>query len=87
MPTVKHTITRVRVNSLEKLDDDPDEERDEVDLGEKTEEQGTSQGAHSEDHDLRRMGIFRCQAEGCRILVMNFMYILVKDRSVQCSVC
>jgi hypothetical protein len=81
---IERTVSTVGINGLEQPQHNPEVHSDYVEVSSKnTVKYGTSQGSESEDEYLCRVSILGCQTERGRILVMNFVDILVKDTTVE----
>ena len=46
-------------------------------------EDWASNGTGSKNQDFSGMGIFNCKTKRCRVLVMNFVDILVEETSME----
>ena len=67
------------IDGLEKTERDPDVDGDYVQVWlEPTVEQWPENRSRSEDHDFERMSVFRGEAEGCGILVVEFVDMFVE---------
>lgn len=81
------TITRVRVDSLEKTEDDPDVDGKDVQVvTEHAVEDGTKDRASTEDKDFSWVSVFCSQTERSGVLVMNLVDVFVEWSPVQCLV-
>lgn len=74
----------MRVDSLEEAERDPDVDGEDVQVArEEAVEQGSRDGAGAKDHDLCRVRILSGQTERRRVLVMDFVNVLVEHRRVE----
>jgi len=68
----------MRVDSLEEAEDDPDVDGDNVQvLREEHVQKRAEDRARTEDEDLSRMGVFGRKAKRRRVLVVDFVNVLV----------
>ncbi len=84
------TITTVCINGLEEAKGDPDIDGEYVQvLREEAVNQRTENGSSPQNEDFRRVSVFGCQSERCRVLVVNLMNVLIEwpsvKRLVSCS--
>jgi hypothetical protein len=84
------TITAVRIDGLEEAKGDPDIDGEYVEvLREEAVNQRTENGSSPQNEDFRRVSVFSCQSERCRVLVVNLMNVLIEwpsvKRLVSCS--
>jgi hypothetical protein len=80
-------VSRVRVNNLEQAKNDPGVHGNEVKvLGNNAPQYWGSHGTESKGHNLNRRSIFRSKTEGCRVLVVDFVDILVQRPPVESAV-
>lgn len=80
-------VTRVRVNGLGKTEHDPHVHGQDVQvLGNGAPEDWRDNGAQAKDHYLEWRSIFSGETKGSRILVVDFVDVLVKRTPVQCAV-
>lgn len=72
-------VTAVRINSLEQTTNDPEVHGQDVQFaGEKNPQDGDTDGASTEEHDLNRRGIFGSETERRRVCVMDLVDVLVQ---------
>jgi hypothetical protein len=77
-------VARVRVDGLEKAEDDPEVDGDDVEvLGEVAVDEGAENGACAEDENLSGMGVFSGKTEGRRVLVMDLVDVSVQRAVVE----
>lgn len=75
-------IATVRIDGLEQTEDDPAVHGQDVEiLGDGAPDDGASYGTETEDHDFDRRGVLSSQTEGRRVLVVNLVDVLVKERA------
>lgn len=80
-------VARVSVNSLEKTENDPNVHGQDVQFaGNGAPENGRADSAEAKDHDFDRGSVFCGKTEGCRILVVNLVDVLVERTPVQSTV-
>ena len=78
------TISTVGIDSLEQPEDDPDVDGDNVEvLSEVAVDERAEDGASSKDENLSGVSVLSGQTEGRRVLVVDFVNVLVQDTSVQ----
>lgn len=83
----REVVTRMSIDGLEKSEDDPDVDRDDVKVrSDEAVEEGTADGAHTEDEDFEGVSVFGGESEGCRVLVVHLVDVLVERTVVECSV-
>jgi hypothetical protein len=74
----------VRIDGLEEAEQNPDVHGENVEVSrEITVQQRARDGACSKDHDLGGVGVFSGKAEGCRVLVMDLVDVLVQNSGVE----
>jgi hypothetical protein len=72
-------VAGVRVNGLEHTQRDPDVHGEDVEvLGDCAPQDGAADRAETEDHDFDWRGVFCREAEGCRVLVVDLVDVLVQ---------
>lgn len=80
-------IARVRVNSLEQTANDPDVHGQNVQvLGDGTPQDWRANGSQAQNHDFDRRSVFSCETEWCRVLVVDFVDVLVEGSPMHCAV-
>jgi len=77
----------VGVDSLKQSQDNPNINREDMEIASEggVEDRATN-GTGSKDQDFSGMGIYRCKTKRRRVLVMNFVDILVEETSMKCLV-
>ena len=74
----------MRIDGLEQAERDPDVHGEDVQVaGEEAVEEGSADGTHSQNEDFERVSVLCRETEGCRILVVNFVDVLVQRAVVQ----
>jgi hypothetical protein len=69
----------VRVDGLEEAQGDPDVDGEDVEITREVAiEERASNGACAQDEHLGGMRVLRSETEGCRVLVVNLMDMLVQ---------
>lgn len=77
-------VSAVSVNGLEETEDDPDVHSKDVKVaGAKDIENRTSDRPSTEDEDFSWMGVLSSKSEGSRVLVVNFVDVLVHGAPVE----
>ena len=72
------------VDSLKQFRDNPNINREDVEIASEVGiEDRVSNGTGSKDQDFGGMGIFSCKTKRRRVLVMNFVDILVEEASIE----
>ena len=83
----EHTITTVCVDGLEKPQGDPDVHSDDVEvLRKEAIHERAEEGTGTKDEHFSRVSILCCEAERRRVLVVNFVNVLVQETRVEGSV-
>lgn len=78
------TIARVCVNGLEEAESDPDVDGEDVEIAEEVAvEKRAGEGAGAEDEDLCGVGVLGGKAERRRVLVVDFVNVLVQRAEVK----
>lgn len=81
---MNRTISAVSINSLEQPQNDPNVNSDNVEVASKCGvEDGASEGSSTKNEYFGRVGIFSSKAKGCRVLVVQFVDMLVEDTSME----
>ena len=77
-------VSAVSIDGLEETKDDPDVHSEDVEVASaKDVENRTSDRPSTEDEDFSWMGVLSSKAEGSRVLVMNFVDVLVHGTPVE----
>lgn len=80
----REIIAAMRVDGLEEAKDDPDVHREDVKIARDcTPQDGNADGTDAQDHDFDRRSVFRGQAEGRRVLVVDLVDVLVERTPMQ----
>lgn len=80
-------VARVCINCLEKTKNDPAVHCQDVEvLGDTAEDDGSTNGTETEEHDFDWRSILGSESKGSRVLVVDLMDHLVKRSPVQSSV-
>lgn len=78
------TVTAVRINGLEETESDPDVDGEDVQVAtEHGVQDGANNRAGAEDEDLCRVGVLSGETERCRVLVVDFVNVLVEGSPVK----
>lgn len=81
---LERTVSTVGINGLEQPEHDPDVDGEDVEItGESAVKDGAGQCSESKNEDLSRMGILGSKAKWRRVLVVEFVNMLVKDTSME----
>lgn len=81
---IRHTITRVGVDGLEKPQSYPYIDGDNVEVGgEIAVEEGSTDGASTEDEDFGGVSVLGGETEGSAVLVMHLVDVSVERSIVQ----
>jgi len=79
-----HTITAMRVDGLEKTKGDPNIHGKDVEVPREVAiEKRTQNCARSQNQNLSGVGILCSKTEGCRVLVVDLVNVLVQDTRVE----
>jgi len=80
----REIVSAVSIDGLEETEDDPDVHGEDVEVASaKDVEDRTSDRPSTEDEDFSWVGVLGGKAEGSRILVMNFVDVLVHGTPVE----
>ena len=81
-------VAGVRVNGLEDTEHNPDVHGQDVEvLGDGAPQDGAADSAETENHDFDGRCVFCCHAEGCGVLVVDLVDVLVQRAPVHGAVC
>lgn len=80
-------VTAVGIDGLEQAEHDPDVHGEDVQVtGDGAPENGRADSAKTKDHDFDGRGVLGGETEGCRILVVDFVDVLVEEAEVHSAV-